>query len=315
MRRPELTEFDTRDPERARAQIEQAYAGHHFAVTDDEDGFEYKHRRIDMGGVRIDRLSHTSTLELAVDAPGYPMVARVLSGRLTSTTEGVPRELGAGDVCLVARPQGHHVHRLSCATLEVVSVDPRIFARLDAASVERLDHLGVDPLDASAAQVWAQAVAYVAKTTADDVAGESPLVLAQAGRLLAATLIALFDREEGAGVPSEASSTSETVQRAVEFIEADPTADIGVEDIAAASHVTARALQLAFRRHLDTTPMAYVRRVRLQRLHQELRHADPADGATVTAAAARWGFQQMGRLSAQYRDLFGESPRDTLHRP
>ena len=125
MRRPELTEFDTRDPERARAQIEQAYASHHFAVTDDEDGFEYKHRRIDMGGVRIDRLSHTSTLELAVDAPGYPMVARVLSGRLTSTTEGVPRELGAGDVCLVARPQGHHVHRLSCATLEVVSVDPR----------------------------------------------------------------------------------------------------------------------------------------------------------------------------------------------
>ena len=88
-----------------------------------------------------------------------------------------------------------------------------------------------------------------------------------------------------------------------------------VEDIAAASHVTARALQLAFRRHLDTTPMAYVRRVRLQRLHQELRHADPADGATVTAAAARWGFQQMGRLSAQYRDLFGESPRDTLRRP
>ena len=36
MRRPELTEFDTRDPERARAQIEQAYASHHFAVTDDD---------------------------------------------------------------------------------------------------------------------------------------------------------------------------------------------------------------------------------------------------------------------------------------
>lgn len=88
-----------------------------------------------------------------------------------------------------------------------------------------------------------------------------------------------------------------------------------VEDIAAASHVTARALQLAFRRQLDTTPMAYVRRVRLQRLHQELRHADPNEGLTVTAAAARWGFQQMGRLSAQYRDLFGESPRDTLRRP
>ena len=43
--------------------------------------------------------------------------------------------------------------------------------------------------------------------------------------------------------------------------------------------------------------------------------AGAGDGATVTAAAARWGFQQMGRLSAQYRDMFGESPRDTLRRP
>ena len=50
-------------------------------------------------------------------------------------------------------------------------------------------------------------------------------------------------------------------------------------------------------------------------LCKRVKGADPADGATVTAAAARWGFQQMGRLSAQYRDLFGESPRDTLRRP
>lgn len=315
MRRPELTEFDTRDPERARAQIEQAYASHHFAVTDDEDGFEYKHRRIDMGGVRIDSFSHTATLEFDVEKLGYPMVARVLAGRVTSTTEGVQRQLGPGDVFLVARPHGRYVSRLSDTSLEVVSVDPRIFARLDASSVDRLDHLGVHPLDVSSAQVWAQAVQYVAKTTADDVAGESPLVLGQAGRLLAATLLALFDRDEGSAVSPEASATTETVQRAVEFIESDPTADMTVEDIAAASHVTARALQLAFRRHLDTTPMAYVRRVRLQRLHQELRHADPNEGLTVTAAAARWGFQPMGRLSAQYRDMFGESPRDTLRRP
>jgi len=33
-----------------------------------------------------------------------------------------------------------------------------------------------------------------------------------------------------------------------------------------AAHVTVRAVQLAFRRHLDTTPMAYLRRVRLETL-------------------------------------------------
>ncbi|MEU7612530.1 hypothetical protein [Micromonospora sp. NPDC049204] len=42
-----------------------------------------------------------------------------------------------------------------------------------------------------------------------------------------------------------------------------------------------RALQLAFRRHHDTTPMRYVREVRLERAHRALRAADPTTGATV----------------------------------
>jgi transcriptional regulator GlxA family with amidase domain len=103
-----------------------------------------------------------------------------------------------------------------------------------------------------------------------------------------------------------------TVQRAVAFIEQRAQEDIGVADIAAAACVTVRAVQLAFRRHLGTTPMRYLRQVRLGRAHEQLLTADPAR-TTVTRVAADWGFANPGRFTSYYRAAYGIPPRQTLH--
>ena len=79
-----------------------------------------------------------------------------------------------------------------------------------------------------------------------------------------------------------------------------------------AAHVTVRAVQLAFRRHLDTTPMAYLRRVRLERSYRQLQAAHPDDGTTVTAVAARWGFASPSQFAGRYRRTYGQPPSHTL---
>jgi anti-anti-sigma factor len=111
-------------------------------------------------------------------------------------------------------------------------------------------------------------------------------------------------------------AASGTVGRAVAFIEERARDDIGVADIAAAAFVTVRAVQLAFRRYLDTTPLGFLRQVRLERAHQELMEADP-DRTTVTAIAADWRFTNASRFSAYYRATFGVPPTQTLrqHHP
>jgi transcriptional regulator GlxA family with amidase domain len=73
-----------------------------------------------------------------------------------------------------------------------------------------------------------------------------------------------------------------------------------------------RALQYAFRRYRDTTPLQYARTVRLEHAHRDLRNAGPADGVTVAAVAARWGFANPGRFSADYRAVYGRNPFRTL---
>jgi AraC-like DNA-binding protein len=96
------------------------------------------------------------------------------------------------------------------------------------------------------------------------------------------------------------------VRRAIAFIEQHPDADISVADIAAAAaNVSIRAVQFAFRRHLDTTPMDYLRTVRLDRAHHDLLTTNPSLGDTVTA---RWGFHHHSRFAARYRHAYGVTP-------
>jgi transcriptional regulator GlxA family with amidase domain len=66
-----------------------------------------------------------------------------------------------------------------------------------------------------------------------------------------------------------------------------------------------------FRRHLESTPMAYLRRVRLDQAHHDLVTGDRWT-TTVTAAAARWGFAHTGRFAVLYRETYGQSPHVTL---
>ena len=81
------------------------------------------------------------------------------------------------------------------------------------------------------------------------------------------------------------------LRRAVEFIDANAHRPVSTGEIAAAARISGRSLQHGFRRHRDTTPLNYLRQVRMDRAHHDLHVADPARGETVAAIAARWGFR------------------------
>jgi hypothetical protein len=65
------------------------------------------------------------------------------------------------------------------------------------------------------------------------------------------------------------------IRAAVDIIEAEPQLPLTVSSLAAGCHVSARALQQGFGRHLGVSPMTYLRQVRLRRARQELLERDP----------------------------------------
>lgn len=100
---------------------------------------------------------------------------------------------------------------------------------------------------------------------------------------------------------------------AIEVIEAEPSRPWTVSTLAARSCVSVRSLQQGFQRHLGTTPMAYLRDVRLRRAHQTLLESDPST-ATVASVAYRWGFSNLGRFAAAHTARYREPPVETLRR-
>lgn len=100
------------------------------------------------------------------------------------------------------------------------------------------------------------------------------------------------------------------VRQAEDYMLAHVDQPIALEDVAQAVGVSARTLQLAFRKFRDTTPMAFLRDARLDRADADLRAALP--GSSVTEIATRWGFGHFGRFAGIYRARFGCTPRQTL---
>ncbi|MEV4019394.1 AraC family transcriptional regulator [Nonomuraea angiospora] len=106
--------------------------------------------------------------------------------------------------------------------------------------------------------------------------------------------------------------TPAVVRRASRYCEDHAGEPISLADIAAAARVSVRTLQLGFREHLQTTPMAYLRSVRLAHAHADLlRIADTGCQTTVTEVALRWGFPHLGRFAALYRQTYGRLPSST----
>lgn len=107
------------------------------------------------------------------------------------------------------------------------------------------------------------------------------------------------------------AAASRAVAIVVELIEEHPEAAHSLASLARAAHVSARSLQKAFRRDLDTSLVEYLRGARLQRARRDLLSARP-ETATVTAVARRCGFAHPGRFAIWYRQQFGEAPSETL---
>ncbi len=271
-----------------------------------------------LGPVRF----HHVSLAMDFDVTGAPLgtliFGELTSGRLRHSSGGSDRRYTSGDVYLAAQPGDSYTASLLGADAQLTVIDPALPSQVADPAPGRAQapvrFTGYEAVSARASSQWTDTCAYLRDNVlADPRASAAPLVAASAARLLVATALATFpnnaltdpstvDRHDGSPA---------TLRRAIAFIDANAHTDISVADIAAEVHVTIRAVQLAFRRHLNTTPTRYLRRARLDHAHRQLLAADP-ERESVTAVAYRWGFTSSSRFAAYYRSAYGVSPSNTL---
>lgn len=317
---PSALALSTAHPDEAHQLLARVYASHKVRLQGRVDQFQFRFRDCGLGGLSRSVLEHSHASVITDIAPfGHVVAGRILQG--TYTCRMGPDEITAtqGDWFLVDPDLSSDM---------TWSPDIKILtARFDRATLDRLTAglTGHDPdqpvryplssaRSAQHARTLDQLDHYVRSLLASDVTRDSTLIHDQAARLVAAHFLEAFPIAPGRPDPDhEDHAGPASLRRALAFIDDHHDADIGLPEIASAARVSPRALQQEFRKHENTTPLAYLRRARLAAAHRDLKQADPGSGITVSDVAIRWGFANPGRFAAAYRDAYGQQPSHTLH--
>jgi AraC-like DNA-binding protein len=312
------TAFSTRDPEEARAYFAEAYLGARWRGPVDRQRFELADQRIDAGPFQIDRMRMATRVASTFRPESVYFVTYLAAGGFRLAQEGieetiVPGQLVlAGQVGVEASTDADDIWQ-DVVTVPVAAV--REAAELDPDGEEAPEFASVRPVSMAKSRSWQATRAYLQAVLGDAEAADSSLLIGSANRLLANLLLETFPNSAARDAETDRRDRRDargpgSLRRAIAFIERNAEGDIGIADIARAALVSPRAVEFAFRRHLGTTPTAYLRQVRLDHAHRELLGADGE--LTVTEVSYRWGFSSPSRFSEYYRRAFGRTPRETL---
>ncbi|WP_410815529.1 AraC family transcriptional regulator [Micromonospora sp. 050-3] len=311
--------YATHEVSQAHDVIRQRCAGLELWSRSVADQFTYREEMAAVGPILATRVQCAMDIEMHLEPLADLLIVAMTTGRAEVRDGREEARSGPGQV-LLQQPGRPLVNVGQHFDLYSINLDLRVVTE---AATERT---GIDPDDfrfeammpvsTEMGQFWHHTAAHLFRLfTGPAEPLQNPLVIRAATDLAASAALAAFPntamtlsyRVEANSLPIG------SVRRAMSFIEAHAGEAITATQIADAARVTPRALQTAFRRHLSTTPMAYLRRTRLDRAHQDLLGADPTRGDTVAAIARRWGYLHTARFAADYRAVYGRSPTDTLH--
>ncbi|WP_033338341.1 helix-turn-helix transcriptional regulator [Catenuloplanes japonicus] len=306
------TIFESTDLDAASDMMRRTYGTVRIAAAGDRHGV-----RIDRDVVGATEL-HLIAFAMRFDASAPPLrtlvVGRVAAGTVTYRDRRRCDHYGTGDVYLMGQPREGYDTRVDRAGVEFARISPALINLIaESESATPVRFTGYRPIDAAAARLWARTYAFARENAV--TAATEPLLADSVSQLLAATALSIFPSTvlRDPTIEDRHDAHPAMLRRAIAFIESYADREIGLADIAAEARVTIRAVQLGFQRHLATTPLAYLRRIRLAQAHRELALAAPG-ATTVAAVAARWGFLSHSRFTARYRDTYGCTPSQTLHR-
>jgi AraC family transcriptional regulator, ethanolamine operon transcriptional activator len=96
-----------------------------------------------------------------------------------------------------------------------------------------------------------------------------------------------------------------------EYLKKNFSRPIYINDLCQALGVSQRKLSQAFMLARGESPYAYLKRRRLMMAHQVLSNAG-SEAPLVKTVALDHGFWHLGNFSQYYRELFGETPSETL---
>ena len=313
--------FRTRDLEHAREYLGGVLVEARFAYLSQERRLDFRHRQAKLGSIAVNSMQYGPGIIVTAPPFGdFYLLQFTLTGRCQLRQDGRCTDLPAGSVAVI-NPFRAFAKAWAPGTRQLlIRIDRRLLEREFQAwtgsdKTERIE-FDLSPVE-SMARVGT--LTHYVRMLCDDLSNElshleHPLVCDRIASALISTLLVSMPHNRGRDLEAAATSIAPFFVRRVEhFIEENARCAISLADLAGVAGVSMRALQLGFRRFRNTTPMAYLRALRLELARRELARAG-REGGSVASVANVCGLWHLGRFAGDYQTRFGESPSQTLRR-
>ena len=271
----------------------------------------------------------TQSLRLGFVAANLPIVTAyaetsdfrqrfILSGAVETTIGRLVFDGGASNSVIVSPGQSAHCRFSGHLAQLVLVIDPdamerKLAALLGAKPGRKLHFVPTPDYAAGYSHHLRDLVFFLARQLDTTAPWLPPLLLQELEQAVIVGFLSVnehtFSRQLHQDKPH---ATLREVQRAEDYIEANWSRAIDIEELANVTQVSVRNLFRSFRKTRGYSPMAFVRMLRLKHVKQMLDAG--GTNTTVTGAALSCGFQNAGHFARQYREMFGELPSTTLAR-
>jgi len=203
---------------------------------------------------------------------------------------------------------GSHMHARFSADCEQFFVRiPRVSLRAHAPT-EHVEFAPEVDLDSPTLRPFLSHLELITSNVATvDLLKVNTMIKTEYERMLVYMLLAGQAHRFGEGDTAKVAPRS--VRLAEAFIRANYDSALTLDEIAAAANVPARTLLASFQRFRSTSPMRYLRDVRLDEARQQLKGSSHLSIASIALKA---GFNHFGRFAYAYAERFHEKPSDTL---
>lgn len=313
------TLLDTHDLDEAREQVGAAYCAHRLDVLRQGKPFHAVQREATCGSIAVHRLEYGATMLVdPVPLGSWILASSPLRGRLLVRSGRHERTVEVGESVVLDPFRKFTLCFDNDCELRTIRFDrhlvERVLGDIDERGAYRRAEFGIDPPgSARAATLWSALSTFLEQHAIAGDTDRYPLLSAELERAAVAAMAETHPLQTGdddTAPPGQVIPAA--LRRVIAYIEAEPERPFCTGDLAITGGMSARALQEVFKRHFNTTPLGYVRQVRLRCAHEELAHAQA--GTTVTDVAYRWGFGNLGRFARRYAQEYGCLPSETLRR-
>ena len=315
--------FHSRDLDETRSTVGRVFKPHDLGVLGRRQKLDAFMDHLPLGNASVNRLCYGADVSIE---PGcledFLLVQMPLSGtaqircgdqKITSTP--LRASVLTPSLPLHMRWQGQCDQLI--VRLERTALEAACSAQLGYALPRPIEfQVGMD-LRSRQGAAWQALVQFLASSAFSNDASRHELIARQVEHLLVTTLLSQHPHNYSQALASPAQTAStHYVKRAEEYILAHYHEPISIETLARQAAISARSLHKGFRQYKGTSPMGFLRLVRLQKVREELvRARDAGQTAHITRVALNAGFTHLGHFTQAYRAQFGETPTQTAAHP